>query len=546
MDHARTISIALATTVCLLQLGCMGRLDAGPRLGAGADDPSGPGTGPGTEPGSAVPPVPGDRAMRRITAAEYTQTVLDVLETTPSVPLPEDLESGGLSRQGAGAVVINPLAAERYESAARDVARRAFSDPTRARRLLGCSPAGLADATCARVGIERLGAQLFRRPLTDEESSLYTGLALEGATHTGSFDTGFALALSGLLQSPRFLHHVEIGEPIDGELARRRYGGLEMAARLASFLWSSVPDEALLEDASSGALFTEEGLLAALDRMLRDPRARAALLAFFDEHLGLDHLESAVPDAMGTVGLAARMREELHRLLIDAIFEAPHTRWRDLFDADTTFVDATLAAHYGLPAPSAPGFSRVSLPPARRGLLTLGAVVASHGHGGSTSPTLRGLFVRQRLLCGAIPPPPAGVATTIDTGAGATARERLARHATDPTCAGCHGRMDPIGFGLEQLDARGTFRTHEGSAVIDPSGELDGLPFEDAGGLGELLRDHPETDRCLVRHLFRSAVGRAEIAAEEPIFAELPAAGMSVRDMLAHVITSDGFRTFEP
>ena len=137
-------------------------------------------------------------------------------------------------------------------------------------------------------------------------------------------------------------------------------------------------------------------------------------------------------------------------------------------------------------------------------------------------------------------------ATTIDTSAGATARQRLSRHATDPVCAGCHGRMDPIGLGLEQIDGNGRFRTLEGGETIDPSGELDGLPFEDASSLGELMRDHPETDRCLVRHLFRSAVGRAEIAAEEPTFSTLPSEGMTVHDMLALVIVSDGFRTFEP
>jgi len=106
--------------------------------------------------------------------------------------------------------------------------------------------------------------------------------------------------------------------------------------------------------------------------------------------------------------------------------------------------------------------------------------------------------------------------------------------------------MDPIGLGLEQLDARGLFRTHEGGVEIDPSGELDGLPFEDAGSLGELVRDHPETDRCLVRHLFRSAVGRAETRDEEPTFTHLPRTDMSVRDMLTYVILSEGFRTFEP
>lgn len=521
----------------LLLSGCMGSLDGGARLGSESEP---------TTTRMPAEPVPGDRHMRRVTAAEYTQTVLDILETAPSAPLPADLASGGLTRQGAGAATINPLAAEQYEAAARDVARRAFAEPGRARRLSGCSPVGVSDAVCARGAVEQLGARLFRRPLSRDEADLYTSLVLDAAAHTGQFDSGLALAVSGLLQSPRFLHHVEVGEPISADTARRRYTGLEMAARLASYLWSSVPDEALLVAAASGALHTDEGLRAELDRMLDDPRARAALIAFFDEHLGLDHLDGAVPSSMGTEGVAEAMRTEIHLVLEHAIFDEAPLRWRDLFDSDVTYLDAGLASYYGLPAPSAATFTEVRVPAAQRGLLARGAVAASHGHGGRTSPSLRGLFVRTRLLCGSIPPPPAGVATTIDTTAGATARERLARHATDTSCAGCHALMDPIGLGLEQLDARGVFRAREGSARIDPSGELDGLPFEDAGGLGEVLRDHPELDACLLRHLYRSAVGRAETRTETPLFVDLPPSGMTVREMLVRVVTSDGFRTFEP
>ncbi|MBN8612955.1 MAG: DUF1592 domain-containing protein [Deltaproteobacteria bacterium] len=554
MAHARTSSplvvLALLGLAIAPLVACTGNLDAGPRFGGASGDPNDPSDPSGprdpSDPRTPAAPIPGDRTMRRITSAEYTQTVIDVLEIAPETPLPADLRTGGLSRQGAGSATSNTLAIEQYETAARDVARRAFSEPTRARRLLGCSPTGVADAICARSGVERLGARLFRRPLSVEESDRYTSLALDASTHTGTFDLGFALAVSGMLQSPRFLHHVEIGEATAEGSTRRRYTSIEMAARLASFVWNSIPDDTLLDAAASGALLTDDGLRLELARMLRDPRAERAMLSFLDEHLDVDHLEGGVPDEGSTAGIATRMREELHRVLAHAIFEAPETRWRDLFDADTTYVDAALADYYGLPAPGGSGYVATRVPDAQRGLLARGAVVASHGHGGNTSPTLRGLFVRTRLLCGVIAPPPAGVATTIESGSGATARERLARHATDPTCAGCHSRMDPIGLALEQIDARGLFRTHEGTALIDTAGELDGLPFEDAGSLGELMRDHPETDRCLVRHLFRSAVGRRESNAEEPTFSELPSEGMSVRDMLAHVITSEGFRTFEP
>lgn len=533
--------------------GCTGTLEAGglaggtpgtgPGTGPGAGTGSGPGTGSGT--GALPEPVPGDRVMRRLTDDEYVQTVRDVLEVAPEVALPADLAFAGLTRVGAGRVTTNPLAAEQYEAAARDVALRAFADPARARRLSGCNPTGPADATCAGMAITTLGARLFRRPLTEAERALYTDLALRGAAETGSFDRGLGLAVSALLQSPRFLHHVERGAPVEGSSTRHRYTGSEMAARLASFVWNSVPDEALLEAAARGELDALPGLRAQLERMLRDPRARAAMLRFFDEHLGLDHLEESVPDVGDTAGLAPLMREETHRVLEAAIFDAP-TRWRDLFDSDVTYVDATLARHYGLPAPAGTGFAMVRVPPAQRGLLARGAVVSAHGHGGRTSPTLRGLFVRSRLLCGSIPPPPAGVATDIVAGSGATARERLSRHATDPSCAGCHGLMDPIGLGLEHFDATGVFRTHEGAALIDASGVLDGLPFEDAGAMGEVLRDHPVLDGCLARHLFRSAVGRIETSAEETLFeARALPADPSVLDLVVHVVSSEGFRFFD-
>jgi hypothetical protein len=533
-----TSHLVLALTLALA--GCTGTLDAGV-LGGSRGTGSGSGTGTGTT-GPIPEAQPGDRVMRRITAAEYVQTVTDVLEVTPTAPLPEDLPFAGLSRVGAGRVTTNTLAAEQYEAAARDVAMRAFADPARARRLSGCHPTGPADATCARTAIARLGARLFRRPLTEVELTRYADLVLAGAAQTGTFDGGLALATSGLLQSPRFLHHVEIGEAIDA--TRHRYTGLEMAARLASFLWNSVPDDALREAAARGDLDREEGLRAELARMLRDPRARVAMMRFFDEHLGLDHLEEAVPDVGDTAGIAVLMREEAHRVLEAAIFDAP-TRWRDLFDSDVTYVSPPLATYYGLPAPSGSGWSEVRVPAAQRGLLARGGVVSAHGHGGRTSPTLRGLFVRTRLLCGSIPPPPAGVATEISSSLGTTARERLSRHASDPTCAGCHGLMDPIGLGLEQFDARGLFRTHEGTALIDPSGELDGLPFEDAGAMGEVLRDHPVLDSCLARHLFRSAVGRIETLDEEAsLDARALPADPTVLDLVAVVVTSDGFRFF--
>lgn len=486
--------------------------------------------------------------MRRITATEYSQSIEAVLEVAPTGALPVDVEVLGFSRVGAGTTSINALGAEQYETLANEVARRAFSDSARARRLSGCTPTGESDATCARTAITSLGARLFRRPLTEAEISLYATLATNAATHVASFDGGLALAVSAMLQSPRFLNQVEVGEAMPGSDSRRRYTSYEMAARLASFLWSSLPDSMLNEAAARGDLLTDDGLRTQVTRMLADPRARTAIVDILEEHLDLKNLELAVPNSGETAGLASAMREEVRRVLEAVTFDEPSTRYRDLFTRDTTFVNGLLAAHYGLSAPTGTAFQSVTLPANRRGLLSLGAVLASHGHGGRTSPTLRGLFVRQRLLCGVVGSPPPGVGTELPMSSGATARERLALHVANESCAGCHLAMDPIGLSFEQFDSIAAFRTQENGANIDPSGDLDGAEFADAVSLGAAMASHPALDACLAKNLFRAATGRREAVSEESTFdfAMLPSGDLSIQDLISYVVLSQAFRTFQP
>jgi hypothetical protein len=516
-----------------LWAGCVGSLDGGPAAGRGGGGPA------------PIAALPGDRLMRRLTSDEYRNSVRDVLGVESGVELPDDPRFLGSRRMGAGRATVSSRAAELYETAAREVARSAFSDATRARALSGCAPSTTDDAACAGTAITRLGERLFRRPLREAERTRWSALAVEAARHTGSFDLGMALAVSGMLQSPSFLFHVEEGRPVDE--TRRAYTGHEMAARLASLLWASTPDAGLLAAAAAGRLDDVEGLLAELPRLLEAPQARIAIVALFEEHLEIDRIEALLPDAGDTAGLAAAFREETRRVLEAAIFEE-RARFRDLFDRDTTFANETVAAVYGV-AHTGSGFVRTPLPESRRGILSLGAFLAAHGRGGETSPTMRGLFVRTRLLCESIDPPPAGVSTDLALGTGATARDRLEVHRRSPACASCHERMDPIGLGLEQFDGRGSFRRTEHGATIDPSGALDGLPFEDARALGEVLRDHPALDACLSRHLYRAALGRTESAGERPelerITAAFVARGGDVLELFRLIVTSDAFRSFE-
>lgn len=536
------ISLGVALALCTA---CTGKLDGGT-----ASTPSNP-NNPNNpnNPGTPIPSaVPGDRLMRRVTATEYAQSVQDVLEIAPSGTLPVDVKVAGLSRVGAGSATINALAVEQYEAVAHDLGPRAFSDSARARRLSGCTPTGVSDSACARTAVTRIGSMLFRGPLSEADITRYTNLALAAAAQVGSFDGGLGLAVSGMLQSPRFLNHIEIGEAIEGSATRRRYTGYEMAARLASFLWDSVPDQALTDAAASGALLTDDGLRTEATRMLADSRARTAVVRILMEHLDMDGLESSVGDEGATAGVAAAMREEVRRVLEANTFDEDGSLYRDLFTRDTSYVNGPLAAHYGLSSPTGASFELVTLPANRRGLLSLGAVVASHGHGGRTSPTLRGLFVRQRILCTDIPLPPPGVPNDLSLAAGPTARDRLMQHATEPSCAGCHLAMDPIGLGFEQFDVTAAFRTQENGADIDPSGTLDGTAFTDAASLGAVVHDHPALDACLAKQLFRAAAGRRESTSEQTTFRspQVPTTGLSIRDILFYVILSEPFRTFEP
>jgi hypothetical protein len=244
--------------------------------------------------------------------------------------------------------------------------------------------------------------------------------------------------------------------------------------------------------------------------------------------------------------IGAAMRESTLKTIEHHLLEA-ELPYRSLFDSRTMFVNSELAALYELPDPARTGFVEIELPEdgPRAGMLGHASLLAVLSHGHASSPTLRGKFVRESLLCQTIPSPPPNVGEIPEPSPDLpTMRERLAIHRENATCASCHAMTDPIGLGLENFDAIGAFRTLENEAWIDPSGELDGEVFADARELGEALRDHPELMRCLVRNLFRFTSGRVETEAERPMLDTLATAheGGVLREIIIELVTSDGFR----
>ena len=519
-------------------------------------DPPGAGPGGGDgEPGERVEPfAPAPPVLPRLTAKQYRNALNDLFGgELPPTPVEADTNPYLFFTIGASTTTLSELGTQQYEEAAHAVTRAVFGNAERRMALLGCAPTAPGDG-CLEGFLARFGRRAFRRPL--EEAELARWVEVSRALAEGDPWQGLRLAVAGMLQSPHFLYRVELGEPDPGDASRRRYTDWEMASRLSFLFWNTIPDEELLAAAERGELTTEAGIHGQASRLLADPRARDAVASFFAQYLDLGRLEGVERDPerhpSWTPTMPRSMRAEVELLVDDIVFRRD-ADVRELFSTRRTFVNEELAALYGVEAPGATdvAFVPVELPEdgPRAGVLTLGAFLAMNAHETETSPTLRGKYVRERVLCQTVPAPPDDVDTSIDTGDGEarTLRERLDRHRSDPVCASCHSFIDPPGFLFEHFDSAGAWRADENGYPIDSTGELDGIALDDARDLGELLRDHELVPRCMVLQLYRHASGRLEEPSERAELERLEdafaASGYRFRDLMMALATSEAFRT---
>lgn len=559
----------LALTLCATT-GCyagVAGFDSSPGGTDGTDGGDGAEAGDADETGGDDDGVPGvdedppgsfgRTGLRRLTRLQIQTSIHDLLG--PQVVIRDDIDSDLVAELfttvGASQVRSEGNAVDAYELMALEVVHQVFADPEARDALVGCDPT--IDDGCAAEHLATFGRRAWRRPLDEAELDRYVALAHDSAPEEPWL--GLELATAGVLQSPNFLYLIEVGEPDPDAPERLRYTEWELAGRLAAFLWSSVPDDALLDAAAAGTLHTPDGLKAEVDRMLADPRAEPALLRFFDELLHLEMADHMVkdpelyPEASST--LFAAMRGEVERLVTEVALRGD-ADVRELFDTRQTFVNDELAALYGLPAPDptladAEGFAPATIPDGweRVGLLGSGLFLAGNAGVLQTSPTRRGLFLQLRLRCNPLPPPPDGVDTEfpeLEEGEHVTMRERLEEHRVNPECAGCHDQVDPIGLSLEHFDALGQHRNDDNGLPLDVSGALADQTFEGLPGLAAVLRNDPETMRCMVRQAYRFATGHREGAPEAPIITaladEFEASGHRFRALVRAVVLSDGFR----
>lgn len=390
------------------------------------------------------------------------------------------------------------------------------SDTPSRRHVLACTPKSPADEpACARAIATTLARRAFRRAPTDDDLATLMSLYAVGRDG-GTFEDGVRTIVQGAITRPEFIFRFERVPESTTAGQSYRLGDAELASRLSYFLWGSSPDDVLLDAATAGQLRTPAGLERQVRRMLADRRAESLSTHFAAQWLRLTGLADVHPEPTifpdFTRDIATSMRREVE-LLFDSIVREDRPLL-DLLTADYTFVNETLARHYGIPNVAGPAFRRVTLSdPNRFGLLGRGAILTQTSLANRTSPVARGKYVLE-VLMGAPPPlPPANVpplAESVNNEAVLTVRERIEAHRRNATCAGCHRIMDPIGLALENFDAIGRWRTKDGLNAVDPRGDMyDGRPLDGPVSLRAALVDHADAFRSGFAEQFLAyALGR--------------------------------------
>jgi hypothetical protein len=517
---------------------------------------------------------PGPDVIRRLSRSEYQRVIRDLfgleVDIVKQVGLPED-STGSHFDNVAAALTLPPAMIEKYFAAV-DTVVDLLAPPVdapepsdwaakdragKARKAAEKLFAGMAkDRAGAEQFISRTLRLAWRRPVAAPEVTRLMALVDAGMASGETLERSTLRALKPALVSPNFLYRIEESRTASGGGKAARVSDLELATRLSFFIWGSVPDDELLALAEKSQLSAPSTLMAQTKRMLSDARAETLTQSFFIPWLQLHKLEQARPSTEFFPTFNHDMKRGMRRE-VELFCDAIRTEDRsvlDLLRADYTFVNEALARHYGIDGVSGKEFKRVSLDASspRGGVLGMAGVLALTSHTHRTSPTLRGAYVLD-VIFGTPPSPPPANVSQIDEGRKRrdgndpqTFREKLALHAEDATCAGCHRRIDPLGFGLENFDAIGAWR--QSGPELDASGELPGgRKFNGAIELREVLWERRDQFlRNLVGETLAYALGRKLDYFDEPqiarIVAALHADGFKFSTLISGVISSYPFQ----
>lgn len=526
---------------------------------ANAAGGSGPGGGSigvsGSMPVCTTPNV-GESPLRRLTSREYDNALADLLGdvTRPAASTFPDDNRVGLFDNTATAQSVPLLLAEKYLETAAQVA-----GAVDLAKLVACDLNGSAASACISGFIERFGRRAYRRPLASDEAASLQAIWSSTMAQSDA-QTGIRGVVAAVLSSPHFLFRPEFGAEVSPIAGAKKASPFELASRLAGLLWSGIPDEPLLDAAAQGALSTPQQIAAQAERLLADQRGRAATGAFYEQWLGAQLLNTATKSAElypeFDDALKGSLREETRRFIDNVIWEGD-ARAQTLFTAPYSFINARLAKHYGVQGPADDAtFMRVSFDPTERaGFLTQGSILTFLASPTESSPFKRGAWVRRRVLCQDLPNPPDEVPALPIPQPGVSLRERASVHSSVAPCNGCHYLIDGLGFGLEQYDSLGRFRSIEQGKPIDSSGEvtssqdIDGK-FNGGAELSKRLSGSLQVQHCVATQWFRYALARNETEADacslNKLQTDFVTGGGNLKQLMVALTQTDAFSSYRP
>ncbi|MCX4240226.1 DUF1588 domain-containing protein [Paraliomyxa miuraensis] len=544
--------------------GCYTGLDDG-RLGqdtesGGSVDGDGDGDGDSGDDGVAAQcaeqggPSVGVSGMRLLTGYEYDNTVRELLgdDTQPSLAFPPENQTTAFENNYLDHRASKDLVRV-YMDVAEDVAARAVSE--RLVAVLPCDPLAIGETECGHAFVERHLPRAFRRPIEPAERASFVALFDEAHAQHG-FSEAVSLVIQASLQSPQFLYRVELvpDDAMPGDVLP--VTGYEMASRLSYFLTASMPDPELLAAAAEGGLATRDEVEAQARRLLDSDGGRGAIREFHRQWLDLSGLTSVSKDPAMFAGLPPTVgddwRQSVERFAEHVFFDGGGTV-DDLLSSELAFLPPALSAWYEVSEVD-PETGAAILTGDRAGLLTQPGLLALLAYPNQSSPVARGVFVRERMLCQHLPPPPNDIQIEPpDPDPNATTRERFAQHTEDPSCAGCHSLIDPLGFGFEHYDAIGRWRTEENGLPVDASGSLEAIEDAEQSGaydgaveLAQRLSASTDFSDCVTHQWATFALGREptedDLCAMEEIRQTLADADGDLRELLVAITTSDAFR----
>jgi hypothetical protein len=488
--------------------------------------------------------------MQLLSRQQYLNTVKELVGDVPGLDqaFGDDVAPSAF---GLVQAVVTQVQLEQFQQAAQTIAAVVVGNQATLDKVAPCA-AGTAPTDCAKSLVQKFGALAYRAPVTDA-ADIDRHVQLFSVGATTSYAHGIEMLLQGMLQSPRFLYRVEVGTTEKVSDTAVKLSPYEVAARLSYSLWDSPPNAQLNQAITSGALATKEGVAQQLTWMLQDPRGQKAVNRFLDQWMHVGSIDNLVknPDLYPQFQ-SASFRESLKgqaAAFFDDLLNKQGGKLDALFKSNTVFFNKDLGAYYGMTGTDA--FQSAQRTDGTvAGILTLPAVLAVQAKPNESSPIYRGRFVREALLCQQLPSPPPNIPNAPEVMAGVSTRQRSAQHEADPTCSGCHKMLDPIGFGFENYDAIGQYRTQDGGQPVDASGNLvntrdiDG-PFNGVAELASKLAGSAEVKECVTRQWFRFALNRFEQPLDgctmKTVLSSFDTAGQNLNSLPQAIVQTDAF-----